>query len=41
LRWLRILVRCWQTRTPYDESADLAPLAKRQSPRAKIIAASS
>jgi hypothetical protein len=31
-KWLRILYRCWQTRTPYDESVYLNALKKRGSP---------
>ena len=31
-KWLRILYRCWQTRTPYDESTYLNALKKRGSP---------
>lgn len=31
-KWLRILFRCWQTRTPYDESRYLAALSTRASP---------
>ena len=29
---VRILYRCWQTRTPYDESTYLNALKKRGSP---------
>jgi len=31
-KWLRILYRCWQTRTPYDESTYLNALKQRGSP---------
>jgi transposase len=31
-KWIRILFRCWQTRTTYDESAYLNALKKRGSP---------
>ncbi len=31
-KWIRILFRCWQTRTPYDESVYLNALARRGSP---------
>ena len=31
-KWLRILYRCWQTRSPYDESTYLNALKKRGSP---------
>ena len=31
-KWIRILYRCWQTRTPYDESAYLNSLQRRGSP---------
>ncbi|MEO7852047.1 MAG: IS110 family transposase [Rubrivivax sp.] len=31
-KWQRILYRCWQTRTPYDESTYLNALKKRGSP---------
>jgi hypothetical protein len=31
-KWLRILYRCWQMRTPYDESTYLNDLKKRGSP---------
>lgn len=30
--WIRILYRCWQTKTPYDESTYLNALARRGSP---------
>jgi transposase len=31
-KWIRILYRCWQTRTPYDESIYLNALKRRGSP---------
>jgi transposase len=31
-KWIRILYRCWQTRTPYDESTYLSALRLRGSP---------
>jgi len=31
-KWIRILYRCWQTRTPYDESTYLNALKRRGSP---------
>ena len=31
-KWIRILYRCWQTRTPYDEAAYLSALKNRGSP---------
>ena len=31
-KWIRIVYRCWQTRTPYDESAYLHALQRRGSP---------
>jgi transposase len=31
-KWLRILYRCWQSRTPYDERLYLKALARRGSP---------
>ena len=31
-KWIRILYRCWQTRTPYDESVYLHALKRRGSP---------
>ena len=29
--WIRILYRCWQERTPYDESTYLQALMRRNS----------
>ena len=31
-KWIRILFRCWKSRTPYDESRYLAALRRRHSP---------
>ncbi len=31
-KWIRILFRCWQTRTPYDESVYLSALQRRDAP---------
>ncbi len=31
-KWIRIIYRCWQTRTPYDESVYLNALKRRGSP---------
>ena len=31
-KWIRILYRCWQTRTPYDEATYLKALLRRGSP---------
>jgi len=36
-KWARILWKCWQTRTPYDESRYLKQLARRKSPYAVKI----
>ena len=33
-KWARILWKCWQTRTPYDETRYLKQLARRKSPYA-------
>jgi transposase len=32
-KWIRILFRCWQARTPYDEPIYLAALQRRRVPR--------
>jgi hypothetical protein len=37
-KWIRILYRCWQTRTPYDESTYLNALRKRNSPLLQNLA---
>ena len=39
-KWIRILYRCWQTRTPYDESTYLKALKQRGSPLLKQLGAS-
>ena len=31
-KWIRVLYRCWKTRTPYDETVYLQALRRRQSP---------
>ena len=36
-KWIRILYRCWQTRTPYDESKYLEALRRRGSPLLKQL----
>jgi transposase len=36
-KWVRILYRCWQTRTPYDESKYLDALRRRGSPLLKQL----
>ena len=36
-KWIRILYRCWQTNTPYDESRYLNALSKRGSPLLKNL----
>ena len=36
-KWLRILYRCWQSRTPYDESKYLEALRRRGSPLIKHL----
>lgn len=38
-KWLRILWRCWQDRTPYDEARYVAHLRERKSPLADLLAA--
>jgi transposase len=40
-KWIRILFRCWQNRTPYDESAYLNNLQQRGSPILQNLASSS
>ncbi len=37
-KWIRILHRCWQTRTPYDEGLYLQALERRGSPLFALIA---
>lgn len=36
-KWQRVMFRCWQARTPYDEAVYLAALRKRGSPLVPII----
>lgn len=36
-KWIRVLWKCWQTRTPYDETRYLQQLLKRKSPHAVLI----
>ena len=38
-KWIRIIHRCWLTRTPYDEGLYLQALARRGSPLCSLIAA--
>ena len=38
-KWIRILHRCWQTRTPYDEGLYLQALERRGSPLYALIIA--
>lgn len=33
-KWIRVLWKCWQTRTPYDEARYLKQLVQRKSPNA-------
>jgi hypothetical protein len=37
-KWIRVLYRCWQDRTPYDESKYLETLRRRGSPLLKQLA---
>ena len=37
-KWIRILYRCWQDRTPYDESKYLEALRRSGSPLLKLLA---
>jgi transposase len=39
-KWIRILFRCWQQRTPYDEAAYLLALQRSGSPLLKTFTAS-
>jgi len=39
-KWIRILYRCWQTRTPYNEAEYLRSLERRGSPLLKQFATS-
>lgn len=36
-KWLRILFRCWQTRTPYDEARYLTQLRQKNAPLLKFL----
>lgn len=38
-KWIRILFRCWQTRTPYDEQVYLKSLEQKKSPLLAAIQA--
>ena len=38
-KWIRIIWKCWQTNTPYDEAIYLACLKKRNSPLIALIEA--
>jgi transposase len=38
-KWIRIIWKCWQTNTPYDEAIYLACLKKRNSPLMELIEA--
>ena len=38
-KWIRIIHRCWQTRTPYDEGHYLQALERRGSPLVALLAA--
>src|SRR5437016_288527 len=38
-KWIRILFRCWQTRTPYDEQVYLKSLEQKNSPLLAAIQA--
>jgi transposase len=40
-KWIRILFRCWQDRTPYNEASYLLALQRSGSPLLKNVAASS
>jgi hypothetical protein len=37
-QWIRILSRCWQDRTPYDESVYLQALKRRSAPLLQNLA---
>jgi transposase len=37
-KWVRILWKCWQDRTPYDEARYLKQLIRRRSPLARALA---
>jgi transposase len=36
-KWIRIMFRCWQNRTPYDEQTYVRALAQRNSPLHKAL----
>ena len=36
-KWIRILWKCWQERTPYKDELYQKQLEKRNSPLAKIL----
>jgi hypothetical protein len=38
LTWMRVLLRCWQHRTPYDETVYLTALQRRGSPLLRTVA---
>ena len=38
-KWIRIIWKCWQTRTPYDEARYLAQLRKTKSPLIALLEA--
>ncbi len=38
-KWIRIIWKCWQTRTPYDEARYLAQLRKTNSPLIPLLEA--
>lgn len=38
-KWIRILWRCWQNRTPYDESRYIQALIRQKSPLSKSLLA--
>jgi hypothetical protein len=37
-KWIRIVWRCWQTRTAYDETRYLEALTRRRTPLAHALA---
>jgi hypothetical protein len=40
-KWIRVVFRCWQRRTPYDEVIYLNALKRRGSPLLQNLASSS
>lgn len=36
-KWIRVLWKCWQTNTPYDEARYLQQLVRRKSPNAATV----